>query len=171
GDHGILGKTVLYEESVKVPLLIHAPELSSEQSKITGNVSHIDLVPTILDLLGEELPEHLQGISRTNILRGEDSLETNDVFIEWNGTDGHPRAGEAEVNPGMATPWRTVITADRWKLNLSNHDKCELYDLNSDPYEQTNRFQDLTVQDRVAELSARISDWQQSVDDSVPLPH
>ena len=31
----------------------------------------------------------------------------------------------------MRTPWRSVIAPDRWKLNLSAHDQCELYDLNS----------------------------------------
>jgi arylsulfatase A-like enzyme len=170
GDHGILGKTVLYEESVRVPLIVRVSGLSSEQTKIAGNISHIDLVPTLLDLMDEQIPDHLQGISRSDVLKGEASLETNDIFIEWNGADGHPRPGEAEVNPAMGTPWRTVITADRWKLNLSNHDTCELFDLNNDPYEQTNRYDDPTLSDRVCDMKSRITDWQESVNDTVPLP-
>ena len=61
GDHGILGKTVLYEESVKVPLLIHVPWLSNQQRVIGGNISHIDLVPTLLDLMGESIPRSSAG--------------------------------------------------------------------------------------------------------------
>jgi arylsulfatase A-like enzyme len=170
GDHGILGKTVLYEESVRVPLILRVPGLSSRQTPIAGNISHIDLVPTLLDLMDEPIPDHLQGVSRTGVLRGEESLDQNDVYIQWNGADGHPRPGEAEVNPAMATPWRTIVTADRWKLNLSNHDTCELYDLNTDPYEQSNRYLDPSTQERVSEMKSRITAWQKSVADTVPLP-
>ncbi len=169
GDHGILGKTVLYEESVRVPLLIRVPE-SADQKRVAGNFSHIDLVPTLLDLMDEPPPDHLQGTSRTDVMRGESTLDNNDIFIEWNGADGHPRPGEAEVNPAMAAPWRSVITSDRWKLNLSNVDTCELYDLNTDPCEQTNRYVDSDVQDRVENMKGRIKDWQESVDDTVALP-
>ena len=51
GDHGILGKTLMYEESIKVPLLLRAPMLGAEPQRIGGQFSHIDLVPTLLDLL------------------------------------------------------------------------------------------------------------------------
>ena len=57
GDHGILGKTVMYEESVKVPLLLRAPMLGVKQKVIGGNFSHIDLVPTLLELMGETPPD------------------------------------------------------------------------------------------------------------------
>ena len=40
----------------------------------------------------------------------------------------------------IAVPWRGVITGNRWKLNLSPGDQCELYDLNTDPYEMNNLF-------------------------------
>lgn len=168
GDHGILGKTVLYEESVRVPMLIHVPG-QAKQHRIAGNFSHIDLVPTLLDLMDEPLGDHLQGTTRTDVLDGTASLTDNDVFIEWNGADGHPRPGEAEVNPAMATPWRSVISADRWKLNLSAVDQCELYDLNDDPFEQTNRFDDDAVQHRVSDMTDRIRAWQAEVGDTVDV--
>lgn len=170
GDHGILGKTVLYEESVKVPLLIHVPYLSNQQRMIGGNISHIDLVPTLLDLMGESIPEHLQGESRVSVLNGGATLSENDVFIQWNRNDGHPRPGEAEVNPAMSTPWRSVISADRWKLNLSAYDQCELYDLNTDPCETVNYFDDPKCRDRIQDLADRIRQWQMQTDDRVPLP-
>jgi arylsulfatase A-like enzyme len=126
GDHGILGKTVLYEEAVRVPLLMRIPGIGPSPRRILGNFSQIDLVPSLLELMGERTPDHLQGTSRTPVLHGKSTLERNNIFIEWNGSDGHPRPGEAEVNPAMGTPWRTVVSADRWKLNLSAHDQCEL---------------------------------------------
>ncbi|HAA73703.1 TPA: hypothetical protein DCE37_01105 [Candidatus Latescibacteria bacterium] len=168
GDHGILGKTVLYEESVRVPMIISVPG-KTDRTHIFGNFSHIDLVPTLLDLMGEPIPNHLEGVTRTDVLNGDGSLANNDVFIEWNGADGHPRAGEAELNPEMARQWRSVITADRWKLNLSSLDTCELYDLNTDPYEQTNRIDEPDLQDRVSDMTGRIRAWQESVGDTAPI--
>jgi arylsulfatase A-like enzyme len=143
GDHGILGKTVMYEESVRVPMLIRAPMLGKGSRQIEGNFSHIDLVPTLLDLMGVPSSASLQGSSRVPVLQGSADLADNDVFIEWNGADGHPAAsiGEAEINRSMAQPLRTVISAQRWKLNLYDSGPGELYDLNTDPYEQQNLYE------------------------------
>ena len=120
GDHGLLGKTVMYEESSRVPMTIRAPMLGTEQKRIGGNFSHIDLAPTLLELMGEHIPESLQGQSRVGVMRGDADLGGMDVFIEWNGADGHPPRsfGEAEINRSMGEPARTIVSADRWKLNL-----------------------------------------------------
>ena len=172
GDHGILGKTVMYEESVRVPLLLRAPMLDAAPCRIDGNFSHIDLVPTLLDLLEVPAPNHLQGASRLPVLRGEADLADNDVFIEWNGADGHPGAsiGEAEINRSMAQPLRTVISAERWKLSLYGHGPGELYDLNADPYERENLFDRPEHRERIDNLIARLLHWQQETDDQVQLP-
>lgn len=172
GDHGILGKTLMYEESVRVPMLIRAPMLGRTQKKIPGNFSHIDLVPTLLDLMETDRPDTLQGQSRTPVLRGGLTLATNDVFIEWSGADGHPprSIGEAEVNRSMGEPLRTVISADRWKLNLYEQDQHELYDLNTDPHEMKNLIDTPIHQDRIRNLTDRIRRWQMQTGDTVPLP-
>ena len=172
GDHGILGKTVMYEESVRVPLVLRAPMLGGQQRQIGGNFSHIDLVPTLLDLMGECIPDTLPGESRVPVLRGEADLADNDVFIEWNGADGHPSAsiGEAEINRSMAQPLRTVISAERWKLNLYDSGPGELYDLNTDPHEMENLFDQSAHRDRIAELAGRLRRWQEEVGDEVVLP-
>jgi arylsulfatase A-like enzyme len=169
GDHGILGKTVLYEEAIRVPLLLRVPAMGREQRRVEGNFSHIDLLPTLLELLGEPLPNHLQGTSRASVLNGTESLAENHVTIQWNNRDGHPLPGEAEVNREMSTPWRSVISPDRWKLNLSAHDQCELYDLNTDPAELVNLYDDPGQQDRVQALTREILQWQATFGDLVPL--
>ena len=171
GDHGILGKTLMYEEAVRVPLLMRAPMIGKVQRVVRGPIGHIDLVPTLLELMGEPIPDHLQGESRVPVLRGEATLEENDVFIEWHGSDGHPPAsiGEAEVNRSMAPPSRTVVSAERWKLNLSAHGPCELYDLNTDPFELENLFDRPEHRDRVRDLTARVRQWQEQTGDRALL--
>ncbi len=113
----------------------------------------------------------MQGQSRVPVLQGDADLADNDVFIEWNGSDGHPSAsmGEAEINRSMAEPLRTVISAQRWKLNLYCSGLGELYDLNTDPHEQRNLYGQSAQQSRLRDLTGRLRTWQQEVGDTVEL--
>ena len=63
-------------------------------------------------------------------------------------------------------PWRTIVTSDGWKLNLSPVDQCELYDLNNDPFEQDNLFEDRSQAVRIDDLTARIRAWQMRTNDT-----
>lgn len=173
GDHGMLEKRSFYEESARVPLIMRVPWLARESARIPGNVGHIDLVPTLLDLIGQPVPDGLQGGSLKPVLEGSADLSENDVFIQWNGTsDEIPDRflGSAEINRMLALPWRSVVTPDRWKLNLCAGDQCELYDLNADPHETRNLFNDPSQRDRIRDMAARIRIWQQRTGDDAPLP-
>lgn len=172
GDHGMLEKRSLYEEATRVPLLIHVPWLSLEQRDIAGAIGHIDLVPTLLNLLGQPIPGHLQGKSRASVLQGEDTLEDNDAFIQLNGIGGERRErnlGTPAINRMIALPWRSVVSGG-WKLNLCVGDQCELFDLSSDPYEQTNLFDHSAQKERIRDMAARIRIWQHETGDKAPLP-
>ena len=173
GDHGMLEKRSFFEEASRVPLLIRVPWLSREQKVIQGSVGHIDLVPTLLDLIAQDIPDALQGKSLQSVMKGESDLSENDVFVQWNGTsDEIPDRflGSAEINRMLALPWRSVVTPDRWKLNLCAGDQCELYDLNSDPHEMSNLFDDPAQADRIRDMAARIRIWQHRTGDTAPLP-
>jgi arylsulfatase A-like enzyme len=173
GDHGMLEKRSMFEESARVPLLMKVPWLSKGNQVIEGSVGHIDLVPTLLDLIGQEVPNHLQGKSLKPVLEGESDLSENDVFISWNGYDNNIPdrfLGDIRINRMLRLPWRTVVTPDRWKLALCAGDQCELYDLNDDPYEQNNLFNDPDQQDRVRDMAARIRVWQVQTGDTAPIP-
>ena len=173
GDHGMLEKRSMFEESSRVPLLIKVPWISNPNKTINGSVSHIDLVPTLLDLIGEVIPEHLQGESLLSVLEGNKDLSENDVFISWNGFDNRVPdrfLGDNKINRMLRLPWRTVVTPDRWKLALCAGDQCELYDLNNDPYEMENLFNEPSQRDRIRDMAARIRVWQIQTADQVPLP-
>lgn len=194
GDHGIFEKCVLYEEAVKVPLIVRIPWLGREMRRIGGRFSQIDLVPTLLELIGEPVPEGLQGQSRAGVFyevaaSGENSsLEGNEVFIEWQGPDGRPARyfdrGDSDLKEPMDDttrsrddrwnqvrgPWRSVVSANGWKLNVSTTDQCELYDLNSDPGEVHNLFDQREQRGRIRELLDRIRRWQVQTGDTIDLP-
>ena len=173
GDHGMLEKRSFYEEAARVPLTMRVPWLSREQTMLEGSAGHIDLVPTLLDLLGQEAPSHLQGKSLAPVLRGEMDLSDNDVVVQWNGNSEELPdrfLGSAGINRMNALPRRCIITPDRWKLALCAGDRGELFDLNNDPHEMTNLFDDPSQRDRVIDMSARLRMWQHETGDTAPLP-
>ena len=176
GDHGMLEKRSMYEEASRVPLLIRVPGSDPDDAvtsqRVPGSVSLVDLVPTLLDLSGAGTDADvadLQGNSLAPVIRGDAGLSGNDVFVQWNGM-GDRNLGTPEINRMVSMPWRTVITPDRWKLNLCATDRCELYDLDSDPHEINNLFDAPEHRDRVRDMAARIRIWQEETGDDAPLP-
>jgi arylsulfatase len=181
GTHGMIEMRTPYEEAAQVPLFVRVPWLADGETRVPGNFSQIDFIPTLLDLLGQSIPDHLQGESRVGVLEGRDDLLSNDVVVQHNGVGDRDLAGECdswamsdeklrELNFLNTMPWRSVITSDRWKLNLCAVDQGELYDLNSDPGEMHNLFDKPEHRDRVRRMAARLHLWQAENGDTAPLP-
>ncbi len=199
GSHRLLGKNVLFEESVKVPLMIRMPG-QTEARRVNTRVSQIDLLPTWLDLLGQPIPDHLQGRSiRPLLLDSPPSHEPDDVFIEWQGLNhivsqalDIRRGGVEHLDPedlqrdtipdylaerftrdeaiaALSDTNRTVITQAGWKFNWSGLGLHELYNLSEDPGETNNLAGDPEQRERLRDLTHRIRAWQQRTEDSVSV--
>ena len=171
GSHRLLAKTVSYEESERVPWLMRIPGVPGRT--IEEPVSHIDLVPTLLDLMGSKAGESLPGKSLVPCIR--DQRSPGPVFVEW-----HPGEGvvSSRVNPGGAAraadapkgnAFRTVVTSDRWKLTLHTREHHQLYDLSSDPGETKNLFGKSEHTDRVRAMTETLHAWQKEVRDPLDI--
>lgn len=146
GQHAMYQKMELYEPAARVPLIIKSPR-GTPQAPVSTPVSHLDLVPTVLDQLGLQVPEDLDGRALSPaLITGE--LETVPVFTQFTGNNG----------PSVAR--YAVILGDQ-KLILDTDDEAELYDLTIDPLEMHNRAGDPTraeVAGRLAKLiTARLA--------------
>ncbi len=168
GDHNFFHKIVMYEQSAKVPMLLRVPWL--ESYRVKGRYSHIDTIPTLLELMGHKVPDHLQGQSRMEDMEAKKSLEENDVYLDWNGRSVDQTFPLSELERMREIPHRCVITGDGWKLNLSVGDQSELYDLNSDPYEQVNLYDNVKFSGKVLELAHKIRKWQLETGDTALIP-
>jgi len=192
-------KNVMFEQSIRIPLILRLPDVEGGRT-IADPVSQIDLVPTLLDALGQPRPDHLQGHSLLPFLRGAtDAPEEPYVVVEQNGPDGPgidrrkdewPASGSrpqpdaalvehasdvaapAEIRRAYLEPVRTVISPALWKLNYYRDGERELFDLAEDPYETENLAADPTDEHAAAveELSGEIFDWQVRTRDPVHLP-
>ena len=184
GSHGLAAKSVMFEEAVRVPLLIRLPGQAAPR-RTAAAMSQIDLVPTLLDLMGQQIPAHLQGRSLRAALEGTGRPMPEDVFIEWNGPDcGIKRFSGEEEYPdylaematheqflrAMEDPVRTVVTAAGWKFNCSPGGQDELYNLNDDPLETTNLAGAEESLPVMRTLARAIRRWQVRTGDVLELP-
>lgn len=184
GSHQLLAKCVMFEEAVKVPLLLKIPGLRSNGKHVDNLISQIDLVPTLLEAMDQSIPQHLQGFSWLPFLQGKKALSEQNVFVQWNGYDG-PRgnfkgfhildywkgmASENKIIDALGDPVRTIITPDGWKYNFSPRGWNELYNLNIDPYEITNLVEETKYTGLIKELRTKIFQWQERTSDTLKLP-
>lgn len=175
GAHRLLNKTVMYEESVRIPWLMRIPRQGRRQQIIQNPVSHIDLVPTLLELMNHQVPDDLQGKSLLPLIRSGKAVDA-DVFIEWNpklrGDETYPPLPgitREEVKRAEDASIRTVISPEGWKLCWSDQDKCQLFDLNKDPLETTNLYYRDGYEEVKTRLKNKIVRWQEQVRDKIFL--
>jgi len=90
--------------------------------------------------------------------------------MQWHGGSATVPLGNPEIEQLSEIPWRCVVTGDRWKLNLSPGDTCELYDLNNDPWELTNLYDHPAQIGRVRDMTKRVQDWQNRTGDKLEFP-
>jgi len=151
-----------YEGGIKVPLIVKYPGKVKPESQSSVPVISTDFYPTILGLLNLPLlPEqHIDGIDLSPVLINE-SKSVNRDALYWHFPNyigaGHP-------NP--ATPC-SVIQSDGWKLIEWLEDgKCELYNLNSDPKEESDLAGKMP--EKVKVLQKKLDDWR--MDAGVQMP-
>jgi arylsulfatase A-like enzyme len=170
--HGLLGKGLMYEQSAGVPYLVQIPGQNTH--RISQPVSHIDFVPTMLDLLNKPPHSQCAGKSRASLIRGE-SQPAESVFLEWSpGKSGiNPAesslAGQQAIADCLRESTRCVVSADGWKLSLRDKDKNDLYNLHDDPDESRNLYYTNTQTAVISRLTEEIHAWQQRTGDSVKV--
>ncbi|MFT4538216.1 MAG: arylsulfatase A-like enzyme/4-amino-4-deoxy-L-arabinose transferase-like glycosyltransferase [Planctomycetota bacterium] len=130
-EHGEKGHDhSLYDELLKVPLVMRVPGLESAGVK-PARVQSIDIMPTIMELVGVSIPSSVHGHSLVPLLVGG-AWEERPAFSE-NRMTRKSRTEEERIQA-----W--CVYEGSWKLILYEGDRypTELYDLESDPHETTN---------------------------------
>ncbi len=126
-DHGSWahGKT-LYSEVLNIPLIVKLPSSTGVKGERRRDLAqHIDVVPTILDYLGIEMPKHLEGISLLpSVFREQESHQSRRIFsYVADGTE----AGASVID----FPWKFI-----W--NSVSGPNEQLFNIETDPREKTN---------------------------------
>jgi N-acetylglucosamine-6-sulfatase len=133
GEHGLIDKRCMYEESIRVPLLAHCPDLVPAGKRNSRVVLNIDLAPTFLEAAGLPVPSSVQGASMLPLLRGEDPPWREAMLYTYFWEQAFPQ-----------TPTVFGVRTERHKYMRYHgiHDLNELYDLQNDPAEMHNLIDD-----------------------------
>ncbi|NOX53872.1 MAG: sulfatase [Planctomycetes bacterium] len=155
GEHGLAGKWFMFEESIRLPLVIYDPRLPASRRgvRIPEIVLSIDIAPTIFELAGAPIPDDVQGQSLRPLLCGEPVSWRTEFFYEH--LFKHPRIPQTE---GVRT--------ERWKYTryISIDPVYEdLFDLERDPFEEHNLARDSRYADKLNEMRAKWKSWRERV--------
>lgn len=156
GSHGLFDKALLYDESVKEPLIIfdgRSAAKSQQGRRVNAMVSSVDVAPTILSLAGLEVPEIMKGLDLSRILNGtQDMSQWRDAVLMENLFLQELHKATTKKNPDIPAlndkimaenrSYRTRgVRTERFKyFKYYEHDPVieELYDLETDPSEMNN---------------------------------
>lgn len=142
GNHGLFGKSVLYDHSIGVPMLVAGPEVP--EGRVSRQiVSHVDLFPTVVAAVGAALADadaDLPGVSLWPAIGGRDS----------------DRLGFAEFHAHSSKAAAFMLREGNNKLIYHAGMACQLFDLARDPEETRDLMQDGGGAEVVAKLEAKL---------------
>jgi arylsulfatase A-like enzyme len=136
GDHGLWGKSTLFESSTRVPLVVRVPGAAGNGQRCDALVELVDLLPTLCELVGVPPRPDFEGTSFAPLV--------DDPSRPWK------RAAFSTCFLGGSVTGYGVRSAQhRWSEWVFPNGRrvMELYDLAADPWEQTNLIQSPAVAD------------------------
>lgn len=157
GDHGLLFKgPFMYDCLIKAPMVMKWPNVIPQGSRFQAITEHVDVVPTLLDLVGARPALGVQGQSMAPILRGDLGAGKSCAMTEFKCYD-------------WGLDVKTIVTRDYKLTYYAGQCYGELYDRLADPNERTNLWdaEDYAVirQDMIRKLLDRVI----QTEDTLPL--
>ncbi|ADE53260.1 sulfatase family protein [Coraliomargarita akajimensis] len=196
GEHGLGGKSLCYEVTLKVPFLIYDPRLPQGE-RLNNLVMSIDVAPTILSMAGVDIPDSMQGADITPLLRGEKVNWRDAAFGEnlWSNIFGNPRCETVRTaeyryiryfkNDNLQNRLNTKpqdlyivpeYMAEDYRVHLTSTIKGEavvyeeLFHTAKDPYEAVNLANDPAYADVLKALRAKCSELVAEAKGDVDAP-
>ncbi len=150
GERGLIDKRHMYEESMRVPMLVHCPGVVKGGSVLEQVIQNVDIAPTLMAYAGLSKPAQMQGNSFLPLLAGQALPWKDRAFYEYYWEIDFP-----------STPTMFGVRTDQYKyiFNYGVWDTNELYDLKADPGEVNNLIRSPQHQDIARDLRSQVFDW------------
>jgi N-acetylglucosamine-6-sulfatase len=129
GEHGLIDKRTAYEESMRVPMLAHCPQLFKGGTTAEQVVANIDITPTMLEAAGLQAPNYLAGKSFISVAQGKAAPWRDGLLYEYYWERNFPQTPTMHALRGAR--YKYIHVHGLWDID-------ELYDLETDPLETTN---------------------------------
>jgi arylsulfatase A-like enzyme len=151
GSHQLFNKNQHYDEAIRVPLLVRWPDRIKPAVQDRQVISHVDVMPTLLELCGVKIPDTVQGTSLAPVLLGtKEVLGENVAYIE------------TTVNEGLRTR-RCVYWCNRKSFGNEH-----LFDVEKDPYQMKDLINDPSCVEVAAALRAKTKLWRERTPSAPP---
>nr|NQU91603.1 sulfatase [Bacteroidota bacterium] len=160
GEHGWFDKRFMYEESFRTPLIVRWPGKIKPGSTNKNLVQNLDFAETFLDAAGVEIPGDMQGESLLPLFKGHDHGWRDAIYYHYY---EYPGVHAVKRHYGIRT--------DQYKLIHFYHDvdEWELYDLEKDPHEMKNVYDDTEYESIRDNLMTRLEEIRDQYGDSETL--
>jgi len=180
GQYGLPEKwdTAMQDCILHVPLIIHAPGLNKERD-VDSLTQHIDLAPTIMDLLGIEADWGIHGESLLPIINGDkrksaifaEGGHEEEMWSRFNSPVSDKRCGKQDTYRYCPeTMSRTkMVRTDDWKLIIRLTGGNELYNMKDDPQETHNIYGNPQYNDIILDLQQKMIEWCLKTDTDQPF--
>ncbi|MDD4872256.1 MAG: sulfatase [Kiritimatiellae bacterium] len=156
GDHGWYDKRFMYEESIKMPFLVRWPGVTKAGTVQDALAINPDFAPTFMDAAGLSVPADMQGRSLVPLMRGERPADWRKSFYyRYYHDPGHHNT---RAHYGVRTDTHKLIYF--WRK-----DQWEMYDLEKDPGELKNIYNDPSQKELVEKLKAELYRLKKEVKD------
>ncbi len=169
GDHWLLGKGGYFDGSYRIPLIIRDPRPAADAgrgTKVESFTEHVDIVPTLLQAIGADVPRQCDGASLTPFLGGASAPTAWRRAAHWEfdfRDDAASVPGEHDLTPDQCA--MTILRGDRFKYVHFTHLPPLLFDMAQDPDEMTDLAGDPS---HVADVLAGAQDllsWRMASED------
>ena len=156
GAHSLNGSGSAYEESMHIPWIVRHPGLDRAGVEVDELVLNVDLMPTLLEWAGVEVPADVAGRSIAPLVAGEPAIGWREAFVYEYWRTGRWRANVPDVIALRTRDWKLVEYPDYagWR---------QLFDLRGDPLEMQNLARDIEQLDQLLELRESLSEYEQAI--------
>jgi arylsulfatase A-like enzyme len=160
GEHGWFDKRFMYEESMRTPLAIRYPAEIAPNQVVTELVQNIDYAPTLLDMAGVSGAPGMQGLSLKDLVTGEtESLNRDSLYYHY--YQGIESEHHVAKQYGVRTATHKLI-----RFSDVGMDHWEMYDLQKDPGEMHNLYDDPAFEDIRRDLHQELRNLRAQYADS-----
>jgi arylsulfatase A-like enzyme len=163
GDHWCWGKEVPFDQATHVPFIVRAPELaaSSRGRVVEAFGEHVDIMPTVLDLAGAEVPVQCDGRSLRPYLEGGTPAQwRDDVRWEFDFRAVTNDAIDRQFGCSIDELNFAVVRTEKEKYVHFGAMPPLYYDLATDPHELDDRAGDPSAAPRILAMAQRMLDWR-----------
>ena len=146
GEHGWYDKRWIYEESLKMPLVMRWPGKIKAGTQIIRLTQNIDFAPFFLEAAGTIIPKEMQGRSLLPLLQNQEAEWRKDIYYHYYEAGGH------------GVPAHYGIRGERYKLvHFPRSAEWNLIDLQEDPREMRSEHENPKYENTLREMKARLA--------------